>query len=77
MNPNRRRKGKLRAKRVLRACPYLDEMEAKRLLRTRKRCSCWMCGNPRKFFGEATLQEQKSDLWLSDGLEELSENGEF
>ena len=22
-------------------------------------CSCWMCGNPRKFFGEETMQEKK------------------
>jgi sensor c-di-GMP phosphodiesterase-like protein len=22
-------------------------------------CSCWMCGNPRKFFGEVTAQERK------------------
>jgi hypothetical protein len=22
-----------------------------------KPCSCWMCGNPRKFFKQATLQE--------------------
>ena len=23
-------------------------------------CSCWMCGNPRKYFGEITIQEKKS-----------------
>lgn len=23
-------------------------------------CSCWMCGNPRKFFGEATMQEKRA-----------------
>ena len=22
-------------------------------------CSCWMCGNPRKFFDEVTAQERK------------------
>ena len=22
-------------------------------------CSCWMCGNPRKYFGEKTWQETK------------------
>jgi len=22
-------------------------------------CSCWMCGNPRKYFGEASLQERR------------------
>lgn len=25
---------------------------------TRKLCSCPMCGNPRKYFGEQTVQEQ-------------------
>jgi hypothetical protein len=25
-----------------------------------KVCSCWMCGNPRKY-GELTLQERKAD----------------
>lgn len=27
-----------------------------------KACSCSMCGNPRKYFNEKTLQEKKSDL---------------
>lgn len=31
------------------------------VVETPKPCSCWMCGNPRKFFKELTLQE-KSDL---------------
>ncbi len=26
---------------------------------TTKLCSCVMCGNPRKYFGERTLQEKK------------------
>lgn len=30
-----------------------------RLVRTPSACSCWMCGNPRKFFGELTVQEKK------------------
>jgi hypothetical protein len=25
-----------------------------------KECSCWMCGNPRKYSGEATIQERKA-----------------
>ncbi len=28
---------------------------------TPKACSCWMCGNPRKHWKEATWQEQKAD----------------
>lgn len=27
-------------------------------------CSCWMCGNPRKWYGEPTLQERKA--WLDE-----------
>lgn len=27
-----------------------------------KSCSCYMCGNPRKWFKEKTIQELKSDL---------------
>jgi hypothetical protein len=26
---------------------------------TPKTCSCWMCGNPRKYFGERTIQERR------------------
>lgn len=28
---------------------------------TTKPCSCPMCGNPRKFFGEKTIQERKHE----------------
>jgi len=41
-------------------------------------CSCWMCGNPRKYFGEVTRQEKiseesslgltRSRLFLPEGL---------
>ena len=24
-------------------------------------CSCWMCGNPRKYFGQVTRQEKISE----------------
>jgi hypothetical protein len=24
-----------------------------------KNCSCWMCGNPRKYLGERTIQERR------------------
>ncbi|HEV2763516.1 MAG TPA: hypothetical protein VGV38_11110 [Pyrinomonadaceae bacterium] len=27
---------------------------------TRKLCSCWMCGNPRKYFDEPTLRERRA-----------------
>ena len=25
-------------------------------------CSCWMCGNPRKYFGEVTRQEKMAKI---------------
>ena len=28
---------------------------------TTTQCSCYMCGNPRKHFGEKTIQEKKFD----------------
>ena len=73
MNYLRREKGKLRVKRVLRVMRetsshigidfYSDDGDyAKRLLRTRHPCSCPMCGNPRRHFGERTLQERTIDL---------------
>lgn len=31
------------------------------LYHTRKRCSCYMCGNPRKYTGEKTIAEQSSE----------------
>jgi len=32
-----------------------------------KRCSCPMCGNPRKWYKEKTIQEKKADESLKDG----------
>lgn len=32
------------------------------LRKTPKRCSCWECGNPRKYSGELTVQERKARL---------------
>lgn len=32
-------------------------------------CSCHMCGNPRKRFGEQTLHEDRADLDLADWLD--------
>src|SRR5436305_2031423 len=28
---------------------------------TKARCSCWMCGNPRKWWKEKTMQEKRFD----------------
>lgn len=30
-----------------------------RVINTPKSCSCWMCGNPRKYHKELTVKEQK------------------
>lgn len=30
-----------------------------RLTHTRTPCSCWMCGNPRRYFNQPTLQERR------------------
>lgn len=35
--------------------------EPERLANHLKVCSCPMCGNPRKWFNEKTLQERKAD----------------
>jgi hypothetical protein len=34
-------------------------------------CSCEMCGNPRKYFEEKSLQEEKSDEAFVDELMEI------
>lgn len=31
---------------------------------TRQPCSCYMCGNPRKYLGEKTIQEKKFDYYF-------------
>jgi len=31
-----------------------------KLAQSRSPCSCWMCGNPRRYSGESTLQERRS-----------------
>ncbi len=44
--------------------PVNDEilLRAKTLADNGRACSCWMCGNPRKYNAEKTLQEYKSDF---------------
>ena len=38
-----------------------------RIAHARQLCSCWMCGNPRRYLGERSLQERRAfqpeDLW--------------
>ncbi|NLD69040.1 MAG: hypothetical protein GX644_09520 [Limnobacter sp.] len=35
------------------------ERRAGLLANTATPCSCWLCGNPRRLFGEPTLQERR------------------
>jgi len=40
----------------------------KTLVHTRKPCSCHMCGNPRRYFGEVTKQERIADIEFEEQL---------
>lgn len=45
---------------------------AGKLATTAPDCSCWMCGNPRRYFLSVTLQELKANDSESDGWKELN-----
>lgn len=34
-------------------------------------CSCFMCGNPRKYYNKKTLQEYKQDTNIEQQIKEL------
>lgn len=36
--------------------------------KTKKSCSCWMCGNPRKYKGEKTKQEKLMEIKLDEDI---------
>lgn len=38
------------------------------IAKTAVRCSCWMCGNPRRKTGETTLAEKRSAQTLKEAL---------
>jgi len=40
-----------------------SESELGRVVDTPTPCSCWMCGNPRRYLNERTVQEQR---WLQE-----------
>ena len=40
--------------------PEPTSAESGRRVHTGKPCSCWTCGNPRKWLGERTIQERKA-----------------
>jgi len=43
-----------------------DARATGRLVHTRQLCSCWMCGNPRRYLGETTLQERRAESAARD-----------
>jgi len=45
------------------------------LRKTKTLCSCIMCGNPRKYFGKKTRQEQVAELNHKEQVGELSLHG--
>lgn len=44
----------------------LVQKEARQRLDARAPCSCWMCGNPRKWFRDLTMDEKIANLQLGD-----------
>ena len=60
----RRQQGVKRAKKLIKANP-LWRFSFATLIKTRKPCSCYMCGNQRKHYGK-TYQELKADLLLRE-----------
>lgn len=47
----------------------LDEL--RRLRKTHKRCSCYMCGNIRKYFGKKTKQEILAEFSAQEQLNNI------
>ena len=39
-----------------------------------KKCSCPMCGNPRKWLNERTISEMRDDFRVVDGMNDLADN---
>ena len=46
--------------------PIAHRERALRWSNNLKKCSCWMCGNPRKYEGLITIQEQRQLLAARD-----------
>lgn len=38
----------------------LSTKHAGSVVNTPRPCSCWMCGNPRRYFGEPTMPERRA-----------------
>lgn len=50
--------------------PEQKVIRARRTAVTPSPCSCWCCGNPRKWFGAATIQERVADEQTRDAFRE-------
>ena len=66
-------RARLKKKRVFWWCSKdrKSDTQLGRLIDTPTPCSCWMCGNPRRYFNERTIQEQRwfQDVGDPDGLD--------
>ena len=49
----------------------LDDEELGFLANTPTPCSCYMCGNPRRYWKQVTLKERKAYLIFVDDLKEV------
>jgi len=69
------RRMKARALRVLAIwgleAECIDARRIGQIAAVRGVCSCWACGNPRRHFGEPSLQERRLEAiwWLADDPE--------
>ncbi|PMS14143.1 hypothetical protein FNF07_06110 [Trinickia caryophylli] len=46
--------------------PPKTEVQLGRLIDTPTPCSCWMCGNPRRYLGERTIGERRWAQYVDD-----------
>jgi hypothetical protein len=49
----------------------IDESIWGRWANTMKPCSCVMCGNPRKYYNELTMQERRAEYSYSEYMSEF------
>jgi hypothetical protein len=68
----RHHRARLRARRQ-RTLPWVrgDARRLAQAIDTPVPCSCWMCGNPRRYFNEKTPQERRADIALRESLAQL------
>lgn len=57
-----RMKAKARRVECMRYMPRTDDRTLGIAANTGKRCSCYMCGNPRRHFRERTMRERRAAI---------------